>query len=264
MRVHHLNCMTYHLGVHSITHCLLVETSDGLVLVDTGLGIDDYERPTKRMRVFLALNQVLKNPDETAVRQVAKLGYSPQDVRHVILTHLHLDHSGGLPDFPWAEVHVYASEYDQATQKSQKGLLNWFGYEPTHWEHGPKWKVYEQSDENWFGLPCTKVKGITAGHFVLVPLTGHTPGHCGVGVEIGERWLLHCGDAYVREMQIEVENSRSAFPRWAGGLERALFPDEGLQKLRALMQRYRSQITPFSAHDPLKFAELISTAYTSA
>ncbi|WP_223281445.1 MBL fold metallo-hydrolase [Streptomyces antnestii] len=37
---------------------------------------------------------------ETAVRQVAALGYDIEDVRHIVLTHLDLDHAGGLRDFP--------------------------------------------------------------------------------------------------------------------------------------------------------------------
>jgi len=49
MRIHHLNCMTFHLGLASVTHCLLIETADGIVLVDGGLGLRDYEEPSVRM-----------------------------------------------------------------------------------------------------------------------------------------------------------------------------------------------------------------------
>ncbi len=38
-----------------------------------------------------------------------RLGYSINDVRHIILTHLDLDHAGGLHDFPNAAVHVSGS-----------------------------------------------------------------------------------------------------------------------------------------------------------
>jgi glyoxylase-like metal-dependent hydrolase (beta-lactamase superfamily II) len=184
MRVHHLNCMTFRLGVRSITHCLLVETADGLVLVDAGLGLGDYEQPTRKMRAFLALNRVPRKPEETAIRQVVSLGYSPEDVQHIVLTYLHLDHSGGLPDFPWARVHVFAAEYQAAMQQRQKGLLNWFGYETVHCAYGPRWVRYELGGEEWFGLPCAEVQGIESARLVLVPLIGHTPGHCGVAVEV--------------------------------------------------------------------------------
>lgn len=38
MHVHYLNCMSFSLSVRDVTHCLLIETSEGLVLVDTCLG----------------------------------------------------------------------------------------------------------------------------------------------------------------------------------------------------------------------------------
>jgi len=62
-------------------------------------------------RFFVALNYVPRDPEETAIRQVVGLGYSPEDVRHMVLTRLHLDHNGGLPDLPWAKVHAFATEY---------------------------------------------------------------------------------------------------------------------------------------------------------
>ena len=256
MRVYHLNCMTFHLGVPSVTHCLLVETADGLVLVDTGLGLGNYEHPTGRMRAFLALNRVPQEPEETAIRQVVRLGYSAKDVQHIVLTHLHLDHCGGLPDFPWAKVHVLAAEYQAAMQPRPKGLLHRFGYDAVHWAHGPKWVHYELAGEAWFGLPCAEVRGTGSGRLVLVPLVGHTAGHCGVAVEVEGGWMLHCGDAYVRDMQVDAEHPRSPFPSWAGVLERALFPIPAIANLRALKQGQGRAVKMFAAHDRIAFAEM--------
>jgi glyoxylase-like metal-dependent hydrolase (beta-lactamase superfamily II) len=44
------------------------------------------------------------------LEQVKQLGFSPRDVRHIVLTHLDSDHAGGLENFPEAHVHVLEAE----------------------------------------------------------------------------------------------------------------------------------------------------------
>jgi glyoxylase-like metal-dependent hydrolase (beta-lactamase superfamily II) len=125
VRIHHLNCGSIAPpgarlvnGTGSllrrgtiVCHCLLVVTDAGLVLVDTGIGLHDVARPVARLgRPFLWALQPRLEPAETAVRQIAALGYQSTDVRHVVLTHLDVDHAGGLADFPQAQVHVHATE----------------------------------------------------------------------------------------------------------------------------------------------------------
>jgi glyoxylase-like metal-dependent hydrolase (beta-lactamase superfamily II) len=91
--------------------CLLVKTDQGPVLVDTGFGTRDYLSPTRSMRFFLNLIRASRDVEETAFHQIERLGYQPQEIRHIIQTHLHLDHAGGLPAFPHAKVHVLKAEY---------------------------------------------------------------------------------------------------------------------------------------------------------
>lgn len=53
MRIHHLNCVsTCPLGGRLCCHCLLLETQQGLVLVDTGLGPQDVRDPQARLSGF--------------------------------------------------------------------------------------------------------------------------------------------------------------------------------------------------------------------
>src|SRR5512135_1498341 len=74
--------------------CLLIDTNDGIALVDTGFGSADYTRPDWRMRLFLGAMRSPRALEETASYRVQHLGYRPDAVRHVIMTHLHIDHAG--------------------------------------------------------------------------------------------------------------------------------------------------------------------------
>ncbi len=77
--------------------CLLVETGNGLALVDTGFGTADMEDLGRLgSRANLLLN-VRPDPELPAVRQMAKLGFDPGEVTDIVCTHLDRDHAGGLP-----------------------------------------------------------------------------------------------------------------------------------------------------------------------
>jgi glyoxylase-like metal-dependent hydrolase (beta-lactamase superfamily II) len=200
MKIHHLNCgsvrrieATYDgpPPAPAVNHCLLIETDrDGLVLVETGLGLDDIRDPAGTLGAdWVQMTQPVLAEDETAVRQVAALGYPPDDVRHVVVTHLDVDHCGGLPDFPGARVHVLAAELDAALAEAPS-----FRYRPAHWAHGPRWATYAQEPgPDWFGFTSVQLDDVPED-IQLIPLGGHTAGHAGVAVREADRWLLHCGD----------------------------------------------------------------------
>ncbi|MCU0522332.1 MAG: MBL fold metallo-hydrolase, partial [Anaerolineae bacterium] len=56
--------------------CILVETDQGPVLVDSGLGLHDYANPTRMVRLFGFALGVVNDTERAAVRQVASLGYA--------------------------------------------------------------------------------------------------------------------------------------------------------------------------------------------
>ena len=118
-----------------VCHCLLIETSDGLALVDTGIGLDDIARPERLGRKWVRQTAPRLDPAETAVQQIKALGYSPDDVRHLLLTHLDRDHAGGVPDFPKAKVHVHRKEHEMAV--SQKVAAPKGRYVTDQWKHRP-------------------------------------------------------------------------------------------------------------------------------
>lgn len=195
MSIHFLNCFTCNARVpvhwRSGALCLLVGTDQGLVLVDTGLGQEDYLHKPGMVRVFQVVTRVPLDPEEAAVRQVARLGYAPEDVRHIVLTHMHFDHCGGLPDFPHATVHVHRREHEAFV----RGPRSWIelAYLGRHIAHRPEFVLYDDAGERWFDFPAIRLPFAPA--MWLVPLFGHTRGHCGVAVQIGAGWLFHVGDA---------------------------------------------------------------------
>lgn len=192
MSIRFLNCGSnrpYFPKVKSGITCVLAETNDGLVLVDTGFGTNDYLHPGKLMRFFTAAMRSPRDVNETAIHQIKQLGYHSSDVRHIIMTHLHLDHAGGLLDFPDAKVHMYQPEH----QHIYNDRLGWVCI-PTHWAHKPDWVVHQLSGESWYDFDAIQLKAFTP-EIWLVPLTGHTVGHSGVAIRTETGWVLHGGDA---------------------------------------------------------------------
>ncbi|MGW4232496.1 MBL fold metallo-hydrolase [Streptomyces sp. NPDC004980] len=144
---------------------------------------------------------------EAAVRQIARLGHKPSDVRHIIVTHLDVDPSGGLPDFPGADVHVLGSELVAARSQAPSSR-----YRPAHWAHEPRWITYADepdSGEQCFGFSALQPKGLPQ-EIKLIPLGGHTAGHIGIAVRDGDRWLRQVGWGEVISRPLATRLSPSA------------------------------------------------------
>jgi len=268
MKVHHLNCATMCpfggrllSGAGSVAaparlvcHCLLLETSAGLVLVDSGLGLADVEAPERRLgRHFTLLTQPVCDPEETAVRQVERLGFARRDVRHVVLTHCDLDHAGGIPDFPDATVHVHADEKEAALHPRTR--LERSRYARAHFRHQPTWAVYRPSGEPWFGFECVRDLAGLPPEILLIPLSGHTRGHSGVAVQSSGGWLLHAGDAYFHRLEMAPDRRRcppllDAFQRIVEIDGRARTRNQ--HRLRTLVRESSDEVRVFSAHDPVE------------
>lgn len=271
MKVHHLDCGTmcprvpdsWIGGPEMCCHCLLVETpSSGLVLVDTGIGTDDLEVPGRLGRPFRFFMNLKYRREETALERVRALGHDPKDVRHLIVTHLDLDHAGGMSDFPDATVHVFAPEHDAFTRRASLHEKN--RYRPLQAAHGPKWQRYELQGETWLDFECVRGLEGLPPEILMVPLTGHTRGHCGIAVRgAGGRWLVHAGDAFFHRAEMHATN-----PKCPGGLaafQQVIAMDDKMrrhnqQRLRELAEDHAHEVSVFCAHDPVQLQRLASGA----
>ena len=273
MRVHHISCGTMcPLGGRLISghgslfgaakmvcHCLLVETPGGLLLVDSGLGMADVADPRGRLGAdFIRMVRPLFAESETALRQVEALGFSRRDVRHILLTHLDLDHAGGISDFPEATVHVLADEHAAATG-APRHFSEKRRYRRAQWAHGPHWSLLKPGGEPFFGFDCVRdVPGLPP-EVLLVPLAGHTRGHTGVAVESPGGWLLHCGDAYFHHGEVDPE--KPYCPAGLAFFQRVMAVDDVARRrnrarLRELQRDRGAKIRLFSAHDPVELERL--------
>jgi glyoxylase-like metal-dependent hydrolase (beta-lactamase superfamily II) len=263
MRIHHLNCgsMCPYGGrivagtagrAQIVCHTLLIEAGDSLVLVDTGLGVEDMEHRHRRLGVpFTVGFRVQGNIDDTAIHQIRALGLDPADVRHIVTTHLDLDHAGGLPDFPEAEVHVFEREHEAAVDPSLRDRMR---YPSCHFDHGPNWSTHGAGGDSWFGFESTRILPGLDPEILMIPLPGHSRGHTAVAVRDGEGWLLHCGDAYFHR------NEMSMPPSCPPGLrifQRLMAADEDArqrnqERLRELARDHGEEVRLFCAHDHLE------------
>ena len=244
IKVHHINCGTLRVANYPtvVCHCLLLEDPYGLALVDTGIGLLDVQNPVERLgQSLIDMAGFQFNEHDTAVRRIEKLGFSTSDVRHILMTHGDPDHAGGLADFPHAQVHLAEEEFSSM----MSGHLR---YVPGQFSHQPLWQTYRQNEREWFGLPARPTMVGFSQKVLLIPLFGHTAGHCGVAVQQGDQWVLHTGDAYYLRAELTDEHH----PVSALAAQRADNDEarrSSLSKLRQLLAEHGGEVEVFGYHD---------------
>lgn len=268
MTLHHLDCCTMcPLGrrfinnqQHLVGHVLALETAAGdVVLVDTGIGTLAMAEPQRLMgRQFTTVFRPNRDPARTALRQLEALGHAPADVRHIVLTHLDIDHAGGLRDFPTATVHVSAREL--AAVRDRGTFNERQRYRPILWEDGTQWAPFgnEADGDDWFGFTGTRLLPDMADELIAIPFSGHTRGHTAFALRNGDRWLLHTGDAYFHTGTIHPHLGPPSrylriFERGVAVNRRAV--KENHVRLTELAAGH-PDVTVFCAHDPVEFARL--------
>jgi glyoxylase-like metal-dependent hydrolase (beta-lactamase superfamily II) len=275
-KIHHLNCATmcpYNAKLltgeggwteHAelVAHVLAIESNDGIVLVDTGLGTADCATPNRTGGFFKHVVRPTYRVEETAVERLRELGFSPADVRHILITHLDVDHAGGLGDFPGAKVHVFKTEMEAALDPSLREKLR---YIHAQWAHGPKWVPYETEGDTWNGFESVRaIEGLDT-EIAIVPMVGHTRGHSAIAVRSTDGWLLHCGDAYFHHGELDTPQSA---PPGIKAFQMLVELDHGkrianqerLRQLAATSDARSGELKIFCSHDRVEYERLAGGA----
>ena len=162
--------------------CPLIVAGKDVILVDTGIGNRLSEREIQ-----------IYSPEPAAklLKELQALGFTPEDVTHVILSHLHFDHVGGmvekspqgdfLPLFTQAQVVIQKAEWDIAMAPSNERLVAAYRHAP-ECLHALKNVELIDGDSSLTSEVRMSISG------------GHTTPHQCVIVEAGGTGLIHLAD----------------------------------------------------------------------
>lgn len=159
----------------------LIEHDKGNVLFDTGAHPSLAVDPAARLGPAAEAFEVRMKPGEDVVGALRSLGFAPSDITHVVQSHLHYDHAGGIEFFPHAEFFVQRTELPFA-----------------HWPPVYQRDMYVRAD---FDHPVRWVE-LRGSHdvfgderVVIFPTPGHTPGHQSLLVHLDKQSIILGGDA---------------------------------------------------------------------
>ncbi|MFH1137864.1 MAG: N-acyl homoserine lactonase family protein [Pseudomonadota bacterium] len=222
---------------------LVDHPSAGLMVLDTGLHADFAQRKTGNFGWLLGgIVKTQVGPGRSSAEQIQALGADLNDVRHIFLSHLHLDHPSGLPAFRGnrrVKVHVDPAELAEARGAMSlfkgyiKSHLSGFDLEPIRY---PERKA--PFDRVWDFLGD--------GSVWILATPGHTPGHASVLARTVGGPVLLTFDAAHRRDNIDL----GVPPKgdWRQGRET-------VAAIAAFLKDH-PQVKPVFGHDPDQLASL--------
>ena len=134
----------------------LIDTGDGVILVDTGFPAGTPEEVPNETSIAFTGKDIC-----TYMEAFAALGYKPEQVTAILLTHKHADHSGELKSFPNAKIYVNA---DEMAAGELQGLSNLV---PVTFQDGPYYN-FPESQKIVDGVTFIRAKGHTKGNSIVI------------------------------------------------------------------------------------------------
>ncbi len=222
---------------------LIRHPSAGAILVDTGLHPSIV---TDGRENFGSIATRIGNPalaaGEDVPSQLRKRGLDPGEIPIVVMTHLHLDHSSAISEFPQATFVVSETEWQSAAHGSRPALN---GYRRPHFDYAFD---YRSVDFDRGGISSYASFGRTFdlfgdGSVRLAYTPGHSAGHMSVIAHLKERDFVIGGDATYTAGQLDGSAPLAPRPFDAHNYRRSL------QELKLFRNQFPDAIvTP--GHDP--------------
>jgi N-acyl homoserine lactone hydrolase len=232
---------------------LIRHPSAGAILVDTGLHPSIATEPEQNFgRIPTRFGKPSIGPDGAAPAQLRKRGLDPGEIPVVVMTHLHIDHTSAISEFPNSTFVVSEVEWQDATHGKQPTLN---GYRRIHLDFAFD---YRTVDFDRGGIDSYATFGRTFdlfgdGSIRLAYTPGHSAGHMSVVARLKASDFVIGGDAAYTIAQLEGDAPPPPRPFDAHNHRRSL------QELRLFRREYPTAVvTP--GHD-LPFYEKLDARY---
>lgn len=207
-----------------------IETDMGWVLLETGIGRSLLEDEISRCRIYASQEQPWGVGEDPFLAALAAVGLRPDDFALAAVSHLHVDHTGGIRHLAAAGVPVAVQREELAFARGRAGL-----------EHAYYRPDYEGFDVRWRELDgdAELAPGVLA-----LSTPGHAPGHMSYRVDLPETgtWLLAIDAADLGENL----NDRVP-PGWTADPADATRAEDSLCRLLEESERLGARLVP--GHD---------------
>jgi len=228
---------------------LIRHPSAGAILVDTGLhpsiATDGRENFGSLGARF---GKPSLEPGEDVPSQLRKRGLEPGEIPIVVMTHLHLDHTSAISEFPNSTFVVSESEWKVAAHGSSP-MMN--GYRRAHFDYAFDYRTvdFDRGNVDSYASFGRTFDLFGDGSIRLAYTPGHSPGHMSLICHLEEQDFVIGGDAMYMIGQLDGSVPPPPRPYDTHNLRRSL------QELRLFRNQFPDAvITP--GHDPDFYARL--------
>ncbi len=175
----------------------VIEHPDGIIVIDTGENaqVTDLDKYLMMESWFLRFQfknaakfKILDNQELN--HQFASINLNIDDVKLVVLTHLHLDHTDGLKFFPKQEIIVGDIEYKRASSNMPSTYPTWFKPNKVNYQNS-KIEIFNQA------YPITQGEDL-----LYIPTPGHTIGHSSILFKTDNFDIIFSGDTSYSQEQV--------------------------------------------------------------